>query len=75
MVEFHIARQESIKDIEGEKDSQEKTFDGIAFVLVDMVRSAFAPGMYQPFRRRYVPLVFQNKMDSSKGDTRTFLIY
>jgi hypothetical protein len=37
--------------------------------------SAFAPGMYQPFRRRrYVRLVLQSKMDSSEGDTRTSYI-
>jgi hypothetical protein len=36
-MEFHIARQEGMKDIEGEKDFQEETFDSTAFVLVDMV--------------------------------------
>ena len=36
-MEFYIARQEDMKDIEGKKDFQEKTFDSTAFVLVDMV--------------------------------------
>jgi hypothetical protein len=52
-MEFYIARQEGMKDIEGEKDFQEKTFDSTAFVLVDMVctpvvRSGYASRRVSP---------------------------
>jgi hypothetical protein len=32
-MEFHIARQEGLKDIEGEKDFQEKAFDSMPLCL------------------------------------------
>ena len=36
--EFQVASQEGMKDIEGKTDLQEKAFDGIALVLVNVIR-------------------------------------